>query len=391
MKTRVPFLLGIALLATGCREDDPTNVQPSAFVSITTGTPADRWEYLGRLATKYEAAEPRTPAQSRALLKAFTGTSIAMSKEIIADKTADLALREQATQFLFVTFARRSTLDPTVVDEALATIKQIEKDNPDSVIGTLAAGERSRILGQIAAKTPEGPEKRQKYAELVDAVIHTAGLKPPPEKANDVLANMAMECEKYRLFDLAQKIDKALIEKYPDDQATKFAKGALHRHESMGKVLDDLDGPGRDGKPVSIKDYRGKVVLVVFWSAFMEQMVSEIDEAEAMRQRYDPKDVEVLGVCLEPDPDSGDAFLKRKKIAWPQIISRLKNEQMESDLTLRFGVNLPSYKMVIDREGKLVDYGFLMSDVRPTLDKLLPKPKDPEPARTDKSDAAKAK
>lgn len=368
------------IAVAGCQEADPTEVKPSEFTTMTTGTAVERWEHVGKMTQIYREATPTRPGDQKALLKAFTDAAIGTSLTIIDDKDADTDLRTEAVKMTFEAFARRSKVDPKAIDDVIAATNRIEKNNPNTIVASMAAGERARVLGQIASSTPE-PAKREKYADLVKAVIHAATLKPPLDKADEVLGNMAVDCEKQRLFDLALTIDKFLVERFPNIPNAKFAKGAIHRHESRGKPVDDLAGPGLDGKPISIKDYKGKVVLVVFWVSFLDAMILEMEEAEAMRARYDAKDFVVLGVDLEPNADASAALLKDKKIDWPQIVSRIKDQSMESDLSLKFGVNLPSYKMVFDREGNLVDYGFLMSDVRPALEKLLPKPKDPEPAR----------
>lgn len=48
------------------------------------------------------------------------------------------------------------------------------------------------------------------------------------------------------------------------------AKSELHeiRHLSVGKVAPDMEGEDQDGKRFKLSDYRGKVVLVYFWSEF---------------------------------------------------------------------------------------------------------------------------
>ena len=38
------------------------------------------------------------------------------------------------------------------------------------------------------------------------------------------------------------------------------------RHLSVGKEAPDIEGEDQDGKPLKLSDYRGKVVLLDFWS-----------------------------------------------------------------------------------------------------------------------------
>ena len=43
---------------------------------------------------------------------------------------------------------------------------------------------------------------------------------------------------------------------------------------------------------------------------------------------------------------------------------------MASKLLLRFGIKFLTYKMVVDREGKLVEFGDLVLNVEPKVDEL---------------------
>jgi cytochrome oxidase Cu insertion factor (SCO1/SenC/PrrC family) len=39
-------------------------------------------------------------------------------------------------------------------------------------------------------------------------------------------------------------------------------------HLAVGKEAPDMDGVDQDGQPFKLSDYRGKVVLLYFWSEF---------------------------------------------------------------------------------------------------------------------------
>ena len=56
---------------------------------------------------------------------------------------------------------------------------------------------------------------------------------------------------------------------YGDTVAAK-AKSELHeiRHLSVGRETQEIEGPDQDDKPFKLSDYRGKVVLLYFWSEY---------------------------------------------------------------------------------------------------------------------------
>ena len=40
------------------------------------------------------------------------------------------------------------------------------------------------------------------------------------------------------------------------------------RNLSVGRETQEIEGPDQDGKPFKLSDYRGKVVLLYFWSQY---------------------------------------------------------------------------------------------------------------------------
>ena len=54
------------------------------------------------------------------------------------------------------------------------------------------------------------------------------------------------------------------------DTVGEKAKSELHeiRHLSVGKEAQEIEGEDQDGKRFKLSDYRGKVVLLYFWSEY---------------------------------------------------------------------------------------------------------------------------
>jgi hypothetical protein len=72
----------------------------------------------------------------------------------------------------------------------------------------------------------------------------------------------------------AESLLERAAKKYPDVKTTwgdtvgEKTKAALHeiRHLSVGKEAPDIEAEDQDGKRFKLRDYRGKVVLLDFWS-----------------------------------------------------------------------------------------------------------------------------
>ena len=56
--------------------------------------------------------------------------------------------------------------------------------------------------------------------------------------------------------------------KFRDGTVAEWAKSELYdiRHLGIGSVVPDIIGKDQDGTKFKLSDYRGKVVLIYFWS-----------------------------------------------------------------------------------------------------------------------------
>lgn len=66
-----------------------------------------------------------------------------------------------------------------------------------------------------------------------------------------------------------------------------------------GKEAPEFSLPDRSGKLRSLKDYRGKVVLLNFWATWCGPCVSEMDSLERLYQKFKGRNFEVIGVSLD--------------------------------------------------------------------------------------------
>jgi peroxiredoxin len=119
-----------------------------------------------------------------------------------------------------------------------------------------------------------------------------------------------------------------LAKDYPATEPGKKALGALRRLDLDGKAMK-LSGATLTGKNVSLDDYRGKPVLVVYWTS---PDAKELGELAALKDKLGAKGFEVLSVNLDADKAAAEAATKESGGAWPTIFEpggmdgRLANE-----------------------------------------------------------------
>lgn len=105
-----------------------------------------------------------------------------------------------------------------------------------------------------------------------------------------------------------------------------------------------------DGSKPTLADYRGKVVLGVFWSVSCETCVDEIPHLNALYEKNKQNDFVVIGFDMPYDrPDWTAKFVKERPIKYPVSLD------MDGGIARAFGgVQATPTTVLIDRKGRVV-------------------------------------
>jgi thiol-disulfide isomerase/thioredoxin len=74
------------------------------------------------------------------------------------------------------------------------------------------------------------------------------------------------------------------------------------------------------GKKVSLKDYRGKVVLLNFWASWCVPCREEMPAMERLYDQYKNKGFTIVAVNVKDNQKDASAFLKNLKITYPVMV-----------------------------------------------------------------------
>ncbi len=257
-----------------------------------------------------------------------------------------------------------------------------QPNNPDAMLKQLdetPAEKRAALAKQFVEQYPDHPREADvlhmwaeallrtnapydEFAEVVNRFVQLA----PTDERGGWMSWRAASLER----DPAkkQKMMRDLIERYPRTYEAKVAEGRLRRVEAIGQPFELAFTDAISGKPVSMNDLRGKVVVVEGWATWCGPCIEELPQMKELYAQYHGQ-VEFIGVSFDAERQENGLeklrqFVKQHNIGWPQYYL---DEGMHSDFATSWGINGVPTMFVIDADGKLQS-----TDARGRLGEMIP-------------------
>lgn len=97
-----------------------------------------------------------------------------------------------------------------------------------------------------------------------------------------------------------------------------FARPKLDalRNIAVGKVAPDIEGEDIHGKPMRLSDYRGRLVVIVFWGTWCGPCRGLIPHEKALVERFKDRPFALLGVNSDSDREKLQATMEKQGITW---------------------------------------------------------------------------
>jgi len=241
------------------------------------------------------------------------------------------------------------------------------------------------LVGKIQAKLSE---KKHTEADFTDELKQFDLLldQHKGEQTDDVAQILFMKAMLYlQAFDDTAKtteLIKKLKTDFPETTQGKKADNILAQLEKQGKMKDvqgklvvgnafpDFNEKDLEGKPLSVGNYKGKVVLVDFWATWCGPCVAELPNVLETYKKYHSKGFDIVGISLDHDKDALTNFIKKKGMPWQQYFD---GKGWESKLAGAYGVNSIPATYLLDTEGKIAAKDLRGDALAEEVGKLLSK------------------
>ncbi len=125
----------------------------------------------------------------------------------------------------------------------------------------------------------------------------------------------------------------------------------IAKKTAIGQPAMDFTQNDVNGKPVSLSDYRGQVVLVDFWAAWCGPCRGENPNVVEAYNKYNKKGFTVLGVSLDKDKARWLEAIEKDGLTWTQV-SDLK--YWDNEVAAMYGIRSIPANILVGKDGKIL-------------------------------------
>ncbi len=119
---------------------------------------------------------------------------------------------------------------------------------------------------------------------------------------------------------------------------------------SAGGAAPDFTISSVDGKRISLNEYKGKVLVIIFWRTDQDRSILALQDAKDIHDKFKSKGMEVVSVMEESDSkEEALLIFKNKGIDFPLLVDTERRTYSD------YGVRVFPTTVIIDKQG-LVAY-----------------------------------
>ena len=342
-------------------------LQPPSSIPGRTGNMSEETLAVLEKLQKLDAAAPG-PGSSRQAISRYNQQRAAMMNQLIS-KATNPQEREQWIRQLSDGLA--AAVQGGTYDDGLQQLKSLEQQTKQNNASTELQAYVSyrRLLADYAMRLQtNNSEKRNQATEWWSEQLESFWKNYPesPDSAT-ALFQLAMSHEFVDELKEAKRWYQQCGKQYGDTNQGQKALGALRRLELQGKPLE-LSGKTAAGQPISLAQYRGKVVLVPYWATWCIPCKEDLPMLRGLYEEYNRRGFEIVGINLDTDAAAVGPFVKQNRIPWKSFH---EPKGQDGPLSRDFGIVSVPTMFLVGKDGRVLSRSVSIDMLKKELPRLL--------------------
>ncbi len=135
-----------------------------------------------------------------------------------------------------------------------------------------------------------------------------------------------------------------------------------------GMIAPDFTQNDKDGNPINLSDFKGKVVLVDFWASWCGPCRRANPTVVAMFKKYSSKGFTILGISMDNNRDKWLAAIEADGLTWSHVSTL---EGWANPVGKLYGVNSIPHAVLINRDGTIIKRGVNAEELDGILEEIF--------------------
>ena len=255
-----------------------------------------------------------------AVIFAYPGLTRAENPYGQEETSADSSVQQEFQQIVTEIRSKGQTMQPAqfviFAEKKLLDFIEKNRDSPEAVQAIMgmgqiysSIGENKKAIAQLELLFKEDVTLSKKEKAGVRWLLAKAYLENQDfDKSEDLLQKIVEETD---------KSDKKLLLAAQNELGRMKALRKL-TIGSPASVFPETTKSILDEK-ISLKDFKGKVVLLDFWATWCMPCKIEMPNVISVYNKYHKEGFEIISISLDKDMKSLKAYIKENDIRWEQI------------------------------------------------------------------------